>query len=125
MPAAGGRLEKRDTSRSEDDGSGTDDATSMRYAEHAPPPSLAPYVRCVWTLRAPAVGAGAPADAQPIVTDACSEIVLNLADPFRRLSHDGAMRLQPLAMFVGPTVHPTVVQPTGRIDLVGIRLHPW
>jgi AraC-like DNA-binding protein len=74
----------------------------------------------VWSLRGQ--GDGGPAD--PIVSDGCVELVYNLADPFEQVT-DAGTRIQPLTMIVGPTYLPTVVRPTGRIDIVGVRLQPW
>ena len=74
----------------------------------------------MWSLRGQ--GDGGPAD--PIVSDGCVELVYNLADPFEQVTDAGA-RIQPLTMIVGPTYLPTVVRPTGLIDIVGVRLQPW
>ncbi len=92
------------------------------YRESAPSPLLAPFVRCLWVLRGPA-GALAP---QPVVPDGCVELVLHRGDPFRQAS--GALGVavrQPRALLVGATTAPVVIAPTGVVDVVGIRLHPW
>ncbi|MGH7552033.1 MAG: AraC family transcriptional regulator, partial [Longimicrobiales bacterium] len=69
-------------------------------------------------------GDAAEATQQRVIPDGTTEIVLNLADPFRRFDdgHDG--RLQPTNLFVGPMRRHIVIEPTGRIDLIGIRFHP-
>src|SRR5688572_25855544 len=92
----------------------------LAYREWAPDGGAADLIRCVWSLRGQADGG--PAD--PIVSDGCVELVFNLADPFEQIVDD-ASRTQPLAMAVGPTTQPTVVRPTGRIDVLGVRLQPW
>lgn len=92
----------------------------LDYQQSDPTPDVADFVRCVWTLRGDSDGT-----AQPIVSDGCVEIVINLADPFLRTADDGSLDTQPAEMIVGPTSRPTVVRPTGTIDLVGIRLQPW
>lgn len=92
------------------------------YQELAPPPSLAPVVRCIWMLRA---GVSDVPDAQPIVPDGCVELVYHLADPFRRRTRQGSWVVQPRALLVGAVAEPTVVEPLGATDVVGIRLHPW
>lgn len=98
-------------------------APILVYAEHAPTPGLAPFVRCLWALSGPA---GAGASPQPVVPDGCMELVVNLADPFARYGVDGSfIERQPCELLVGPSTGPTVIVPTGRIDLIGVRLHPW
>lgn len=94
-------------------------SAAIQYDQSDAPPALADAVRCVWRLRGEWDGS-----TQPIVSDGCVEIVLNLADPFEEIVDSGATR-QPLAMVVGPTAQPTVVRPTGAIDIVGIRIQPW
>lgn len=92
----------------------------VEYREIRPPPRLAPYVRCLWHLKGPAVVSPEP---QPIVPDGCVELVLNRADPFLRVRREAS--LQPRAMVVGQLSGPVVVMPTGAVDVWGIRLNPW
>lgn len=94
-------------------------SSAVQYQQWDPSPDLAGAIRCVWSLRGDADGA-----TQPIVSDGCVEIVVNLADAFEQVTEAGPTR-QPLAMVVGPTALPTVVRPTGAIDVLGIRLQPW
>lgn len=93
---------------------------TLDYNEWGPEGPAADLIRCVWSLRGQ--GDGGPAD--PIVSDGCVELVYNLADPFEQITGSGAW-IQPLTMVVGPTYLPTVVRPTGVIDIVGVRLQPW
>ena len=83
---------------------------------------LSDVVRCVWLLSGPASATPAP---QPVVPDGCTEIVLNLADPFRRFRDDHAPETQPRSMVVGQITEAVVIAPSGVADLVGIRLQPW
>lgn len=94
------------------------------YREHAPPPSLTPWVRCCWTLTGPA---SPEAEPQPVVPDGCMELVFNLADPFKRKVSGEAegFHTQPHEMVVGQLAQPVVIAPTGVVNLVGVRLHPW
>lgn len=94
----------------------------MNYAEHAPTPRLAPYVRCFWTLQG---SPDAEAGADPVVPDGCVEVVLNFADRFRRHRDDGAIEIQPSALIAGQLTHSITIEPEGAIDLLGIRFHPW
>lgn len=94
----------------------------LDYHEAAPRGRAAEFIRCVWALRGHAADAAAP---DPIVSDGCVELVFNLADPFEHLDANATRSRQPLALVVGPTARPTVVRPTGRIEVVGVRLQPW
>src|SRR4051812_18537651 len=78
-------------------------------------------LRVVWSLR----GQSAGAEPEPIVSDGCAELVFNFGDPFEQRTASGSFIRQPSAMVVGPTAAPTFVRPTGAVDIVGVRLHPW
>jgi AraC-like DNA-binding protein len=94
----------------------------VEYVEFPAPPILSDVVRCVWLLSAAASETPVP---QPVVPDGCAEIVLNLADPFRRFGDGGAWEVQPRSMVVGQITAAVVIAPSGGVDLVGIRLQPW
>ncbi len=94
----------------------------MKYAEHTPPPRLAPYVRCFWTLRG---NPDAQAGADPVVPDGCVEVVLNFADHFLRHCDDDTIEVQPRALIAGQLTRSISIEPGGVIDLLGIRFHPW
>jgi AraC-like DNA-binding protein len=96
------------------------DARQLVYDEVAPRGPGACVSRAVWSLRGRAVAD----EGEPVVPDGCAEIVFNFADPFEERAPAGATR-QPHMMLVGPTSRPIVVRPTGRIDIVGVRLEPW
>jgi AraC-like DNA-binding protein len=88
----------------------------MDYLEIPPPPELAPWVECVWTLQ------GSPVGPEPVLPDGRTEIVLHLGDRFQR--HGPSVELQPRALFVGPMLRAVTLEPTGRVDVLGIRLRP-
>ena len=96
--------------------------TEFQYDEIGPPATLASHVRCIWRLRGPASEA---APAEPIVPDGCVEIVLNLADPFIRHTEGGASHSQSLRLVTGQLSRAITIAPSGRMDLWGIRFHPW
>jgi AraC-like DNA-binding protein len=78
-------------------------------------------VRCIWRLRGDAIIGGPP---EPIIPDGCAEIVLNFGDPFVRHGAEGSHR-QPLRLLAGQITRAITIQPSGRLDLWGIRFHPW
>lgn len=94
----------------------------LEYEEIDPPAPLAEHVRCIWRLRGPAVGGAPP---EPIVPDGCVEIVLNLGDPFIRHAADGHSHVQPRRLVAGQLTHAISIAASGRVDLWGIRFHPW
>lgn len=97
----------------------------MDYAEWEPSPHLAPFVRRVWALRgAPELGVSGVIAAEPIVPDGCVELIFHLGDPFVQVVGD-MQTIQPRAMIVGQATAPTVVGPTGTVDVIGVRFHPW
>jgi len=91
----------------------------MEYAEFAPVAGLRPYLRCIWTLRAPAGGG-----IERVLPDGCPELILNRADPFVGLGPRGERNVQPLAMAVGQIARYLEIEPSGVVDLIGIRFEP-
>jgi AraC-like DNA-binding protein len=92
----------------------------MRYRELVPPAPLRPLVHRVWMLQGEAA---AENEFQRAMPDGRAEIVFNLADRFESRAPGGPER-QPAALVVGPTTRAIELRPTGRVDLVGLRLQP-
>ena len=92
----------------------------MSYAEFAPLPALAPFVRCVWMFEAP--GPGGPATR--IVPDGRPELVIHCGDRFAEVARYGTTQAQPRMLFAGQVTRPLVVKPLGRSSVVGVRFHP-
>jgi AraC-like DNA-binding protein len=92
----------------------------MGYAEYAPAPALASFVRCIWTFDA-ADGAGEPSR---IVPDGRPELIVHLGDPFSEIARDGVALEQPRMLFAGQVTRPLVVKPLGRAAVIGVRFHP-
>jgi AraC-like DNA-binding protein len=88
----------------------------MHYTECASAPPLRETIRCYWFL----VGASGGGD--PAFPDGSPELIVNLADPFVAIAPDGAERVQPRCFLVGQISRPFHVRPTGRVELVGVRL---
>lgn len=92
----------------------------MRYRELTPSPELRPFVRCYWTLEAPAVPGATP---QRVLPDGCVEMIINVGAHFTR-HVGGTTETQPRALVVGPTTRHMSIAPSGAIHLVGIRFTP-
>lgn len=101
----------------------------MHYEEHRPAPSLARHVQCYWFLAGAGAGAGAGAVAgaagraplQPIVPDGRMELILNLSDRFLRHGCDASVERQAATLLAGQITRRVVVEPSGAVDLVGVR----
>jgi AraC-like DNA-binding protein len=94
---------------------------TFAYAE-VRPPELNDVIRCVWTLRGPAVSGAPP---EPIVPDGSVEVLINLGDTMEHRLDSGDFESQDRVVMAGQGTRPIVVRPTGRIEMIGIRLQPW
>lgn len=91
----------------------------VRYREFAPPPPLAPYVRCFWSLE------GAPdAGVEPVFPDGSMELIVHLGDPFQRLLGNGAEQRQDNAFLVGQMDQALWLRPSRRAGVLGARFRP-
>jgi len=89
----------------------------MDYREVPVSGPLAGHARCSWSLH----GRAAPS-AEPALPDGSPELILNLGDPFEHVGRNGRARTQPPALLVGQITRPITVRPTGRVDLIALRL---
>ncbi|MFZ1699984.1 MAG: helix-turn-helix domain-containing protein [Pyrinomonadaceae bacterium] len=93
----------------------------MHYEEISPSEPLKRHVKCFWALKIDdAVQVGQP---ETVLPDGSLEIVFNLADRFRRIHADGKVELQPQTIVVGQMRRYVTIEPTGRVDLLGVRFH--
>src|SRR5262245_50977110 len=95
---------------------------TLHYREILPPPSLRLHVRCIWRLYGPRPEF---VSAEPIIPDGCVELVLNLGDRFVRHVADERPHRQPARLVAGQITRAVHIEPSGRVDLWGIRFHPW
>ena len=93
----------------------------MRYNEFPPIAALARYIKCFWVLEDEA---SSEPSTERILPDGCTEIVFNLADPFARHDADGSTTKQPLALIAGQMRRHLLIEPTGRVEILGIRFWP-
>lgn len=91
-----------------------------RYEEFAPPPSLRPFIRTLWTY-----AASDPSGAvQRIAPDGCPELVIDLAAPYEEAGEDGVFRPQPPVIFAGQMTRPMAIRPVGPVEIVAARFEP-
>jgi AraC-like DNA-binding protein len=93
----------------------------MRYEEFRPAEPLTRFIKCFWVLESAAAHSAVP---ERILPDGCTEIVFHLADPFDQHHSDGTTERQPLALLVGQMRGHLLIQPTGRVRVLGVRFWP-
>ncbi|WP_292085133.1 MULTISPECIES: helix-turn-helix domain-containing protein [unclassified Brevundimonas] len=91
-----------------------------RYQEFAPPPSLRPFVRVLWTYAAPTP----TGEVQRIAPDGCPELVIDLAAPYEEAGEDGVFRPQPPVIFAGQMTRPMAIRPVGPVEIVAAKFEP-
>jgi AraC-like DNA-binding protein len=98
----------------------------MQYSELAPAAELAPLLECVWTLDGHVDALGG--EPQTVLPDGRTELVMHFGDPFDRIDVcDGRTTLtrQDPILFAGQLTRQLVLQPTGRIGVLGLRFRPF
>jgi AraC-like DNA-binding protein len=96
-------------------------AAAMRYREHPIHPSLAAFVKCVWSLESDeAIFNATP---ERILPDGCVELVFHFASPFRSGYAGSPTSEQPRSMVVGQMRRFIEIQPHGRVGLIAVRFH--
>ncbi|HEU4386488.1 MAG TPA: helix-turn-helix transcriptional regulator [Blastocatellia bacterium] len=93
----------------------------FQFFETRPPAGLSDLIEGIWFIRSSA--ATCP-ETQRLLPDGRIEIVFNLADRFRHLRSPGEAHTQPRQLVVGPTSRSMLIEPTGEIDIVGVRIRP-
>ena len=83
------------------------------------PADLAPWVKCIWTMRGEA---SATADA-PIAPDGCCEWIVHLGEPPLAL-HAGTWRRQPGSFVFGQLQGPLLLHADRPTHVLAFRLHP-
>jgi len=93
----------------------------MRYEEFRPAEPLLQHVKCLWILEGESTQ---PTSPERILPDGCTEMVFHLGDAFQQHSQNGTIDRQPLAMMVGQMKHHLLIQPTGKVSVLGVRFWP-
>jgi methylphosphotriester-DNA--protein-cysteine methyltransferase len=94
----------------------------MQYVESPPSREIANWVRCFWSLKQTQVGDRTTVER--VLPDGNPEIVFNLADRFRRHSITND-EIQPATIVVGQMTRFVMIEPTGTVELFGVRFHPF
>lgn len=92
----------------------------MNYQTYPPSESLSPFVKCFWTLRAPAEDIP---QKQRIIPDGCMEMIFHLGDHFVQYSMDSERIIQPKSFVFGQITTPLDIEPTGVTDIFAVRFH--
>jgi AraC-like DNA-binding protein len=93
---------------------------AMDYAEFAPVPELAPYVRCVWTF----TSAAASSSPERIVPDGRCELIVHAGEPYYEVDSRGRGHQQPRALFAGQVTRPLHLLAKAQAAVIGVRFHP-
>jgi AraC-like DNA-binding protein len=93
----------------------------MHYQEFHPTEQLAKFIKCFWFLESAPAQSASP---ERILPDGCPEIVFHLGDPFDQYNSEGTTERQPLALLVGQMRRHLLIQPTGRVRVLGVRFWP-
>ncbi|HRH43667.1 MAG TPA: helix-turn-helix domain-containing protein [Pyrinomonadaceae bacterium] len=94
----------------------------MEYEEILPSPNLRKYVKTFWVLKQSVNSIESATET--ILPDGSLEIVFNLGDEFRRIYAEGKHEKQPRSILVGQMRSSVQIQPSGGINLFGIRFQP-
>jgi AraC-like DNA-binding protein len=93
----------------------------MEYKTWAPNLSLAHFIKCFWTLEAPA---NVSQERQRIVPDGCMEMIFHYGDLFYQYLEDGTKVTQPRSFVFGQITKPLEIGPSGKTGVIAARFHP-
>ncbi len=95
----------------------------MLYRELKPPPALQDAVRCLWILEDEPGPNPVP---EKVVPDGCVELLFQLGAPYRTLvpGSEACEAPQPRSLVIGQIRRFIEIVPTGRVELIGVRLEP-
>jgi len=94
----------------------------MRYIEIPPSPFLSRDLESFWYLESNIKPKIPPRE--KILPDGCSELIFNLAEPFRRFHANGKIERQPQILLAGQMRSYAQIAPVGQVQLLGIRFRP-
>jgi len=93
----------------------------MDYKTYVPDTRLSEYIKCYWTLNAPAEHTP---EKQRIVPDGCMEMIFHIKDFYRQYQADGNSIVQPRCFVFGQITQPLDIEPTGETGIFSVRFQP-
>jgi len=93
----------------------------MDYNTYAPSSLLEAFVKCFWTLAAPATD---EPERQRIVPDGCMEMIFHCGDLYKQYISPNETIVQPRSFLFGQITTPLEIEPTGSTNIFAIRFHP-
>jgi AraC-like DNA-binding protein len=95
----------------------------MRYAEQRAAAGLAQHLECFWFV-SDSDGSAVGGQVERVLPDGCMEWIFHLGAPFQRATLSGEWERQPRSFVVGELTRFLLLQPTGRIEIMGVRFKP-
>ncbi len=93
----------------------------MDYQTHPPSEILSDFIKCYWTLSAPAED---HPERQKIVPDGCMEMIIHYGDLYKQFREDESSFVQPRSFVFGQLTRPLEIAPTGITGIIAVRFHP-
>lgn len=93
----------------------------MDYQTYLPQEELAAFIKCYWTLSAPASDTE---EMQRIVPDGCMEMIFHAGDLYRQYLPDATSIIQPRYFVFGQITKPLEIAATGETKIFAVRFHP-
>jgi AraC-like DNA-binding protein len=93
----------------------------MDYVTYLPNEVLSPFVKCFWSLEAPA---SAEPERQRIVPDGCMEMIFHYGDLYKQYMPNGDFIIQPRCFVFGQITEPLEIEPTGIAGIIAARFLP-
>jgi AraC-like DNA-binding protein len=93
----------------------------MLYETYQPSDILKSFVRCYWTLDAPAQ---AIPEKQRIVPDGCMEMIFHYGDRYKQYVVNGEAIVQPVCFVFGQITQALDIEPTGQTGIFSVRFQP-
>ena len=90
----------------------------MKYWERRATRGLDQYIECLWFVSNTGGSAGT---IERVLPDGCFEWIFHMGAPFQRLTLSGEWENQPQSFVVGELTRPLLLQPTGRMEIMGVR----
>jgi AraC-like DNA-binding protein len=93
----------------------------MDYQTYTPGELLENFVKCYWTLEAPAVE---HPEKQRIVPDGCMEMIFHYGSRYRQYTSSTENIIQPACFVFGQITTVLEIEPTGSTSIFAVRFHP-